>query len=101
MKKYSYSLLGMMLLVLTGCQVLSGERTVNQYSSDAAITANVKAELLNDSRVTSLPIHVDTDKGVVTLTGFVKTTEQKLAAAQAAKIAKHAKIVRNEINIRR
>lgn len=93
--------MGAVLILVTGCQVFSGDRTVNQYTSDAAVTANVKAELLHESRVTSLPIHVDTDKGTVILSGFVKNSEQKIAAGQAAAHAKGARIIRNNIVIRK
>lgn len=89
-----------LLTFLTGCQVFSGDRSVNQYTSDAAVTANVKTELLHDSRVTSLPIHVETDKGTVILSGFVKTNEQKIAAGHAATLAKGARIIRNNLIIR-
>jgi osmotically-inducible protein OsmY len=92
---------GAALSLLSGCQVVSGDRSINQYTSDAAVTTNVKTELLHEPRVTSLPIHVETDKGTVTLTGFVKNNEQKIAAGQAAALAKGVRIIRNDLIIRK
>lgn len=86
---------------LSACSVLSGDRTVNQYGSDSATTANVKAELLNNPKVTSLPIHVETDKGTVVLSGFVKNNEQKNEASRAASLAKGARVVQNNLIVRR
>lgn len=88
------------LIALSGCQVVSGDRTVNQYSADAAVTTNVKAELLHEPKVTSLPIHVATDKGTVVLSGFVKNNEQKVAAGNAAMLAKGVRIIRNDLIVR-
>lgn len=88
-------------IALSACSVLSGDRTINQFGSDSATTANVKAELLNNPKVTSLPIHVDTDQGTVVLSGFVKNNEQKNEAARAAAKAKGARIVQNKIVVRR
>ena len=53
--------------------------------SDASITAAVKAKLLADKMVGGLKIDVDTEKGVVTLTGPVKSQAE---ARQAEKLAK-------------
>jgi osmotically-inducible protein OsmY len=44
------------------------------------LTAKVKAALADDTRVSSLGIHVDSDHGVVTLTGTVPTEEARVAA---------------------
>lgn len=61
------------------------------------MTDNVKAELLADKRVTYLPIHVATEKGMVVLSGIVKTNRQELAASQAAHRAKDVTEVKNNL----
>lgn len=101
MNKYIPALIGAIFVFLSGCQVISGDRTVNEYSNDAAITANVKAALLHDKHVTSLPIHVATEGGMVVLNGFVKTTQQKLAAGAAAQRIKGVTEVKNNIIVRK
>ena len=52
--------------------------------SDASITAAVKSKLLADTMVSGLKIDVDTQNGVVTLTGPVKSQAE---ANQAQKLA--------------
>lgn len=100
MNKFMITICAIALTSLMGCQVVSGERTINQYSSDAAITANVKAALLADKRVTSLPIHVATEKGMVVLSGFVRTNNQKVAAGESALKVKEVRQLRNNLIIR-
>lgn len=54
-------------------------------ASDTAITTKVKAGLVKEPNLDSLGIHVETEKGVVMLSGFVNSKEE---AAKAVKVAK-------------
>ncbi|HAF87819.1 MAG: transporter [Legionellaceae bacterium] len=100
MKKYLSIVAGLGLSALVGCQVMSGDESLGQYGSDTAITTNVKAALLKDKRVNSLPINVKTEKGMVVLSGFVRTPAQKIAAGQAARRVHDVKVVRNNLIVR-
>ena len=63
-------------------------KTVGDTIDDATITARVKTALLNDPTVGGLRIDVDTFKGVVTLSGGVKSREEEQQAiALARKVA--------------
>lgn len=62
----------------------AGARTA-VAASDTAITTKVKAGLLKEPDLKSLGIHVETEKGVVMLSGFV---ESKAEADKAVKVAK-------------
>jgi hyperosmotically inducible protein len=54
---------------------------------DATLTTRVKTAILNDSDLAGLPIDVDTSKGVVTLSGRVKSrTERDKAVALARSV---------------
>jgi hyperosmotically inducible protein len=65
--------------VLSGCG-----KSVGETIDDATITTRVKTALLNEPDVAGLAIDVDTSKGVVTLSGQVKTkTEEDRAVAIA------------------
>jgi osmotically-inducible protein OsmY len=57
-------------------------KSVGETIDDATITTRVKTALLNDPDIGGLRIDVDTFKGVVTLSGRVKsqTEEQKAVA---------------------
>jgi hyperosmotically inducible protein len=51
---------------------------------DAVITSKVKKALLGDDAVKSFAVSVETLKGVVQLSGFVDTSDQKFAAGKDA-----------------
>ena len=54
-------------------------------AADTAITTKVKAGLLKEPKLESLGIHVETEKGVVMLSGFVNSKDE---ADKAVKVAK-------------
>lgn len=63
-------------------------KTIGETIDDATITTRVKTSLLNDPDVGGLRIDVDTFKGVVTLSGRVKSSaEETRALALARKIS--------------
>ena len=67
-------------LLLTACG-----KTVGDTVDDATITTRVKTALLNDPDVGGLRIDVDTFKGLVTLSGSVKTAAERDKAIAIAK----------------
>jgi hyperosmotically inducible protein len=60
-------------------------KTVGETIDDATITTRVKTALLNDPDVGGLRIDVDTFKGVVTLSGRVKTKDEEAKAITLAR----------------
>jgi len=54
-------------------------------AADAAVTTKVKAAFAKDKDVSALKINVDTDKGVVKLSGEAKTKEEADKAVSIAK----------------
>ena len=67
-------------LLLTACG-----KSVGETIDDATITTRVKTSLLNDPDVGGLRIDVDTFKGVVTLSGRVKSKEEEAKALALAR----------------
>jgi osmotically-inducible protein OsmY len=67
-------------LLLTACG-----KSVGETVDDATITTRVKTALLNDPDVGGLRIDVDTFKGVVTLSGAVKTAAERDKAVGIAR----------------
>ena len=67
-------------LLLSACG-----KTVGETIDDATITTRVKTALLNDPDVGGLRIDVDTFKGVVTLSGAVKTAAERDKAIAVAR----------------
>ncbi|CAM4088846.1 molecular chaperone OsmY [Serratia silvae] len=68
----------------TGAKIDSSMKKVDSYMDDSGITAKVKSALVDDKAIKSTDISVETEKGVVTLSGFVATQAQ---AEQAVKVA--------------
>ena len=60
-------------------------KTVGETIDDATITTRVKTSLLNDPDVGGLRIDVDTFKGVVTLSGSVRSKEEEAKALALAR----------------
>jgi osmotically-inducible protein OsmY len=60
-------------------------KTVGETIDDATITTRVKTAMLNDKDVGGLRIDVDTFKGVVTLSGRVKSQAERDQAVAIAR----------------
>lgn len=87
-KTYAFPTLMLLALTLVAPLLLSAcGKSVGATIDDATITTRVKTSLLNDPLVGGLRIDVDTFKGVVTLSGAVKSpAEQDKAIALARRI---------------
>ena len=62
-----------------------GGKTIGQSMDDKVIVSKIKARLLSEPGIRSLNIDVDSAKGVVTLSGIVKTQVQKNRILAVAK----------------
>lgn len=89
MKTYRYHTAILLALTLIAPLLLSAcGKTVGETIDDATITTRIKTALLNDPDVGGLRIDVDTFKGVVTLSGAVKSQgEADKAVAIARRIS--------------
>jgi osmotically-inducible protein OsmY len=72
-------------LVITAPLVAGCGKTVGETIDDTTTTTRVKTALLNDEAVGGLRIDVDTFKGVVTLSGRVKSQAEKERAINLAR----------------
>jgi hyperosmotically inducible protein len=81
-------------------RVSSPQATAGQVVDDATVTTAVKAKLVEDSTTKAHQINVETQKGIVQLTGFVESTEQKTRAAELARGVDGVVEVRNDLEIR-
>ena len=66
---------------------------------DSAITTDIKTKFLAESGVPGTDIHVETTKGVVTLTGNVKTKAEETKALSIARGSKGVKRVVNHMKV--
>lgn len=89
-----------LLFLLAGCQALTGE-TLGQNIDDTNITAYVKTKLTGDKAVNLTRIGVETNRGVVHLTGVVESDGERARAGQLASEVGGVKGVVNNIQIRK
>jgi osmotically-inducible protein OsmY len=71
-------------LVLALATIACG-KTVGEAIDDTTITTRVKTAMLNDPTVGGLRVDVDTFKGVVTLSGRVKSQSEREQAVALAR----------------
>lgn len=90
-------------MVSVGVAFLSGSlyanATVGETVEDTGITTKIKASLLADSDISSLGISVETNKGVVTLTGCTQTKTQMDKAENDVKTIDGVKSIDNKLTI--
>jgi hyperosmotically inducible protein len=78
----------------------SHRRTTGQYIDDKVLVQKVKAAL-SDSPVYKFPdVKVNTYNGVVQLTGFVESNEQKRKAEEIARNVRDVTSVQNQITLK-
>ena len=83
-----------------GCAATATRDSTGEYVDDTAITTKVKSALLGDGAVKSFEIKVETVKGVVQLSGFVDTADQKAAAQKDAFAVHGVADVRNDLIVK-
>ncbi|OFS11420.1 molecular chaperone OsmY [Hafnia sp. HMSC23F03] len=78
----------------------STKSSVKGYASDTAITSEVKAKLLADDLVPSRNVKVETQDGLVQLSGTVKTKAQSDRAESVASAIEGVKSVKNDLTVK-
>jgi hyperosmotically inducible periplasmic protein len=101
MRKMVQALLPVIGLVwlLSGCQALTGE-TLGEHIDDTTITSTVKTKLAAEKGTTLTRIQVDTDRGVVQLSGVVDSAADKSRAEQITRGVGGVKGVRNNLQVK-
>jgi osmotically-inducible protein OsmY len=86
------------LFLMTGCQAMTGA-TMGQNIDDGALTSYVKSQLASDKVVSLTRVGVETNNGIVYLTGEVETAEQKSRSGSLATEVKGVKHVVNNLQV--
>ena len=86
------------LLLITGCQAMTGA-TLGENIDDGTLTTYVKTQLASDKLVTLTRVGVETNNGIVYLTGEVETDEQKSRVGSVASQVKGVKQVVNNLQV--
>jgi hyperosmotically inducible protein len=85
--------------VLGGCAATDTQRSAGETVDDSTITAKVKAALVDNDIVEAGEVNVNTYRGVVQLSGFVDSNEEKTQATEAAKGVNGVKEVHNDLKV--
>ena len=85
-------------LGLAGC-ASNGKSGENSYFADASITAKVKTAIFNEPGLKVMNVSVDTENGVVALSGSVKSRGEKLKVGDVARRVDGVKRVKNDLTI--
>ena len=76
------------------------KETPREYVDDSAITAKVKAAVFEEASLKSAEINVETYKGIVQLTGFVRSRTDINKAVEVARRVKGVVSVKNDMIVK-
>ena len=85
---------------LIGCASTSKSEGTGEYVDDSVITAKVKTAILEEPRLKSAEINVETFKGRVQLSGFVSSRANIDRAVQVAQGVTGVSSVGNEMRLK-
>ena len=104
MQRIGSTLIGVSIAALLGVSAISvaadstdSSSTVGAAISDTVITGQVKTKIAADSRLHGSDVHVETNNGVVTLTGSANSGTAKDAAEELARNVSGVHSVNNEL----
>ena len=100
MPNYNKKLTALVLMSALAFAGAARAESAGQYVDDAAVTAKIKADFIADGSLHAASVSVNTDHGVVQLTGAVDTpADYALAAEDAGKVS-GVRSVTNMLTIR-
>ncbi len=100
LRGFSIFVLAIVLASASGCGSTATKEGTGEYVDDSVITAKVKTAIFNDSSLKVNEINVETFKGVVQLTGFVRSQADIDKAVQVARGVAGVKSVKNDMRIK-
>lgn len=93
-------LAALMVTTMVACSATSTRPSTGQMIDDSAVTAKVKAALIQDPVTKAHQINVETFKGEVQLSGFVDDDEARTRALQVARDIEGVKNVTDAMELR-
>lgn len=93
-------LAALLLAVAAGCASTETRQSAGEYIDDAVVTTKVKTALFKDDTVEGLDIAVETYRGVVQLSGFVESREDRRRAEEIARSVAGVKRVQNDLRLK-
>ena len=99
-KYLSAFFLSVLLLSAVGCASTSTKEGTGEYIDDTVITTKVKAAIFNEPTLKSTEINVETFKGIVQLSGFVRSHADTDKAVSLARDVKGVVSVKNDMRLK-
>ena len=99
-KSISAVFLAVALATTLGCASTATKEGTGEYVDDSVITTKVKAALLNEPSLKSMEINVETFKGTVQLSGFVRSEANIHTAIEVARRVHGVNAVKNDMRLR-
>ena len=99
-KYLSALFLAVTLASVVGCASTATKEGTGEYIDDSVITTKVKAAIFNEPSLKSAEINVETFKGVVQLSGFVKSSADQSKAVEIARSVKGVTSVKNDMRLK-
>jgi len=90
----------LMATFLAACAGTSNQASTGEFIDDAILTTRIKTALVKDPMVSAIDVSVESFKGAVQLSGFVKTTGERDRAVKIANDVPGVTQVFNSIQIR-
>ena len=100
LRGFGILVLTMVLASAWGCASTATKEGTGEYVDDSVITAKVKAAIFDDSTLKVNEINVETFKGVVQLSGFVRSQADIDQAVRVARGVAGVKSVKNDMRIK-
>jgi osmotically-inducible protein OsmY len=89
-----------LIAAFVGCASTPTREGTGEYIDDSAITAKVKAAILDEPSLKVFQIKVETFKGDVQLSGFVDSARSVSKAGEVARGVKGVRSVRNNLVVK-
>ncbi|WP_076591864.1 BON domain-containing protein [Herminiimonas arsenitoxidans] len=89
-----------LLTTVVGCASTAKQEGTGEYFDDSFITTKVKAAILNEPGLKVTEINVETFKGIVQLSGFVKSAADIPKATSVARSVKGVQSVKNNLIVK-
>lgn len=93
-------LLSLTLALVVGCASTRTQESTGEYFDDTAITTKVKSAIFSEPTLKSAEINIETFKGVVQLSGFVRSQADINKAIEVARSVNGVKSVKNDMRIK-
>lgn len=97
LRRFYILLSAILFLAFAGCAGGPKQESAGEYIDDSALTAKVKAAILNEPSLNVAEINVETFKGTVQLSGFVKDPKDVEKAVEIARNVQGVKSVKNDL----